>query len=227
MHQDLHEVLRVHLHQLLLEVQHEVQRQRGAVLEQQQQHPQRERLQQLRLLHLQLLRGQLRRVRGLERGEEGDCELSRPYFVDQGGNIKLLFFQDATCSITSTYQASYFEKRTTNYYSKCNMKYDANPAPCFNNSNSSANENAYSNYVFYASNSYGVSCCEYEVSNEERKAIVSYLGPTSSTRVATSSSCSSRAPRAPSPTPSRSATSRRGPACRSRTRRSSSSRRTA
>ena len=111
-HQDLHELLRVHPHQLLLELQHEVRPQRCAVLEQQQQRRQRERLQQLRFLRLQLLRGQLRRVRGgLERGQEGDRALSRSYFVYQGGSIKLLLFQDATCSITSYYQARDFEKR--------------------------------------------------------------------------------------------------------------------
>jgi hypothetical protein len=77
------------------------------------------------------------------------------------------------------------------------MKYDVNAAQCSNNSNNSPNENAYSNYNFYTSNSYEGSCGEYEVSNEERKAIVHYLGPTSSTRAATSSSCSSRTPRDP------------------------------
>ena len=34
------------------------------------------------------------------------------------------------------------------------MKYDVNAAQCSNNSNNSPNENAYSNYNFYTSNSY-------------------------------------------------------------------------
>lgn len=35
-----------------------------------------------------------------------------PYCANQGGDIRLGFFQDNTCSIPSAYQASYFEKMT-------------------------------------------------------------------------------------------------------------------
>jgi len=46
--------------------------------------------------------------------EDGDAvaHYLGPYCADQGGDIKLGFFQDATCSIPSSYQATYFEKLT-------------------------------------------------------------------------------------------------------------------
>jgi len=46
-----------------------------------------------------------------ENGEEVAHYLG-PYCADQGGEIRLGFFQDAQCSIPSSYQASYFEKMT-------------------------------------------------------------------------------------------------------------------
>jgi len=46
-----------------------------------------------------------------ENGEDLSHYLG-PYCADQGGNIKLGFFQDKYCSIPSAYQASYFEKLT-------------------------------------------------------------------------------------------------------------------
>eukprot|EP00584_Thalassiosira_punctigera_P009643 CAMPEP_0172525522 /NCGR_PEP_ID=MMETSP1067-20121228/561_1 /TAXON_ID=265564 ORGANISM="Thalassiosira punctigera, Strain Tpunct2005C2" /NCGR_SAMPLE_ID=MMETSP1067 /ASSEMBLY_ACC=CAM_ASM_000444 /LENGTH=437 /DNA_ID=CAMNT_0013308799 /DNA_START=96 /DNA_END=1409 /DNA_ORIENTATION=+ len=47
--------------------------------------------------------------------EEGGDEVAHylgPYCANQGGDIKLGFFQDQYCSIPSSYQASYFEKMT-------------------------------------------------------------------------------------------------------------------
>jgi len=46
---------------------------------------------------------------------EGDDDIAHylgPYCADQGGDIRLGFFQDSTCSIASSFQANYFEKMT-------------------------------------------------------------------------------------------------------------------
>lgn len=46
-----------------------------------------------------------------DNGEELSHYLG-PYCANQGGDIRLGFFQDSTCSIASAYQATYFEKLT-------------------------------------------------------------------------------------------------------------------